>query len=169
MSQPSELRFLPRDMIEDPFGAQIRRPKLVPNYEAQKARASSPAAFHVPVFHGIHNDSTSGREFVDPETKEKKRHLVLARKVAQEIVIPMTSEHLTEYVKHAKAHDLWPANEATAEYCGVPFDPKFGGEHDVAATPQSPADAAVAALTGEAHATEPDHGTAPAAPSHEEH
>lgn len=31
-----------------------------------------------------------------------------------------------EYVKACKDGELWPADEATAAACGVPFDPSFG-------------------------------------------
>jgi hypothetical protein len=36
--------------------------------------------------------------------------------------------HRAELVKAAQDGDLWPADEATAKACGVPFDPTFGGE-----------------------------------------
>ncbi len=37
------------------------------------------------------------------------------------------SSHFNEYVKACKAGDLWAGDLETAEYCGVPFDPSFGG------------------------------------------
>src|SRR5690348_7889985 len=40
-----------------------------------------------------------------------------------------------EYMMACKDGDLWAADEATAKYCGVKFDPKFGGEHDWPAAP----------------------------------
>lgn len=35
---------------------------------------------------------------------------------------------LHEYVQAVKQGDLWAADEATAAYCGVVFDPHFGAE-----------------------------------------
>ncbi len=34
-----------------------------------------------------------------------------------------------EYLTACKDGDLWAADEETAKYCGVKFDPDFGGEH----------------------------------------
>ncbi len=34
-----------------------------------------------------------------------------------------------EYMFAGRDGDLWPADEETASYCGVAFDPHFGGEH----------------------------------------
>ncbi len=36
-----------------------------------------------------------------------------------------------EYMLACKDGDLWAADEATALYCGVKFDPDFGGEYDL--------------------------------------
>ena len=38
-----------------------------------------------------------------------------------------------------QAGDLWPADEETARACGVPFDPKFGGEFASAKKPAADA------------------------------
>lgn len=35
-----------------------------------------------------------------------------------------------EYLLACRNGDLWPADEATAQYCGVKFDPRYGGEHE---------------------------------------
>lgn len=32
-------------------------------------------------------------------------------------------------LKTIKSGGLWPADKETAQYCGVPFDPSFGGEY----------------------------------------
>jgi hypothetical protein len=34
-----------------------------------------------------------------------------------------------EYRDEVQGGALWPADQATAAMCGVPFDPTFGGEH----------------------------------------
>ena len=34
-----------------------------------------------------------------------------------------------EYLMACRDGDLWAADEETAAYCGVKFDPDFGGEH----------------------------------------
>ena len=34
-----------------------------------------------------------------------------------------------EYFHAVAQGDLWPADQATAAMCGVPFDPSFGGEY----------------------------------------
>ncbi len=36
-----------------------------------------------------------------------------------------------EYMNACKDGDLWPADQETADFCGVKFDPSFGGEHAV--------------------------------------
>ena len=43
---------------------------------------------------------------------------------------PQEVQARAEYVSACKDGDLWAADEETAQFCGVPFDPKFGGEHD---------------------------------------
>jgi hypothetical protein len=42
---------------------------------------------------------------------------------------PQTVPARAEYAKACQDKSLWPADQATADYCGVPFDPDFGGEH----------------------------------------
>ncbi len=40
-----------------------------------------------------------------------------------------------EYLWACKDGDLWAADEATAKYCGVKFDPTYGEEHALPAEP----------------------------------
>lgn len=58
---------------------------------------------------------------------------------------PDSVPYRAEYLQALKDGDLWPADKETADYCGVPFDPTFGGEYDhlAAPAPQSSATKAV--------------------------
>lgn len=47
-------------------------------------------------------------------------------------------EYHGEYLKACKDGDLWPADKATADFCGVPFDPTFGGSVKPAAKSEKP-------------------------------
>jgi hypothetical protein len=38
-----------------------------------------------------------------------------------------------EYLLACRDGDLWAADQATADYCGVKFDPTFGGEREAPA------------------------------------
>jgi len=40
-----------------------------------------------------------------------------------------------EYRDEVTGGCLWPADEATAKLCGVPFDPNFGGEYPALSKP----------------------------------
>lgn len=42
-----------------------------------------------------------------------------------------------EYLDEIKAGNLWPADEATAAFCGVKFDPQFGGDHPQLVAPKT--------------------------------
>lgn len=42
---------------------------------------------------------------------------------------PQTVPARGEYLLSCQGGDLWAADEATASYCSVKFDPSFGGEH----------------------------------------
>lgn len=48
-----------------------------------------------------------------------------------------TVEYAAEYVKACADGDLWPADQATADACGVPLDPTFG-EPVLAKKPAAP-------------------------------
>ena len=93
---------------------------MVPDYEAHT---------HVRRFHGWKHDPTLGEEFVvhpgsmlPGETPgARKRH---GAWVGHDEVreVPMSAE----YLRHLRDGDLWPADQATAQAAGVPFDPTFG-------------------------------------------
>ncbi len=143
MPEATILRFLTRDKIEDPFAETPKRqPRLVPHYgnETHPSRRA-------PVFHGMHHDITAGPSFVDAVTKQRKNHGGFVKKVGHVIEIAADDPHVSEYMLHVRRdHDLWPADEATAAYCGVPFDPTFAGEHERTA-PADAGDRLVAAMT----------------------
>lgn len=123
----------------------------VPDYQAQSAGIRR--------FHGWKHDPKLGPEFVDPVTKQKKNHGGYVRQ-SDVVELPVT----TEYIRHLRVGDLWPADEATAQLVGRPFEPDFGGEHPSMApeAKESPAPA------HEEPAPVHDAGPAPA-PAHEEH
>lgn len=85
--------------------------------------------------HGWKHDPTAGDEFIDPETKQKKNHGAFLKHAPDVIVVP----DCVEYRRHLRDKDLWPADQATAQAAGVPFDPSFGDDEDLAHhTPKAP-------------------------------
>jgi len=48
--------------------------------------------------------------------------------------VPAEGEFGAYYRARVKEGGLWPADEATAALCGVPFDAAFGGDYPQAAT-----------------------------------
>lgn len=93
-------------------------------------------------FHGWKLDTTVGKPFVDPDTKQPRRHAVYVKTLGTENVVEIDSEdpHFGEYVRHLRAGDLWPADIATAQMAGVKFDATFGNEHGPDAKAQAKAD-----------------------------
>lgn len=51
---------------------------------------------------------------------------------------PLYQEAWNYYYTAVRDGDLWPADEATARECDVPFDPNFGGEHSAPPVFSSP-------------------------------
>lgn len=71
--------------------------------------------------------------------------------------VPTEVPDVHEYRQHVIEGSLWAADEATAEACGVKFDPTFGGEfkaHERAASTE-PAPELVPAVTEPAEPTPP--------------
>lgn len=65
---------------------------------------------------------------MDASTIDPKLGRGISFKPTDEIVeLAAKGEHATEYMKHVLHGDLWAADEETAAYCGVKFDPSFGG------------------------------------------
>ncbi len=58
-------------------------------------------------------------------------------KVREPVVVVAGSDAATECVLAVVRGDLWPADEATADACGVKFDPKFGGDVELKPAPSS--------------------------------
>lgn len=114
---------------------------MVPHYEAHP---------QVRRFHGWKFDPTLGEEFDHPEHKQRMRMGGFAGH-DNDIEVPDT----VEYRRHLKDGDLWPANQATAQAVGLPFDPTFG-------TPPDAPLAAIEAAEGVEMVAGPDgvaHGT----------
>lgn len=76
---------------------------------------------------GRKKDMTIGHEYRDQESGAMMRTSAFPA-VTEPVEVSDRMEHV-QYVQHG---DLWPADEATAQRCGVKFDPSFGGELDVA-------------------------------------
>jgi len=100
---------------------------MVQHYE-RSAKQGQPASFH-----GWKHDSQLGGEYVDVEfsTKDKKvirRDGGFVKHAPEVIEVPNSVEYRRALVDLS----LWPADQATAQAAGVPFDPFFGGEEDVA-------------------------------------
>lgn len=86
-------------------------------------------------------DGTLGPEFTDPKSGKKMRHGGRVKQVDQPVAIAPDDPYRAEYVRAVREGDLWAADEATARFAGVAFEPHFGGEH--------PATSALAGLSGE--------------------
>ena len=85
---------------------------MVPDYEAHE---------RVRQFHGWKHDPNAGEEFREHATGiVKKQGAWVGHDEAREV--PMRAE----YLRHLREGDLWPADQATAQAAGVPFDPHFG-------------------------------------------
>jgi len=107
---------------------------MVQNYE-RGAVHGQPAAFH-----GWKHDSTLGDEYedverrsVDPKTKAvapgpKRRDGGFVKRCPEVVTVPNS----VEYRRALSDLSLWPADQATAQEAGVPFDPCFGGEEELA-------------------------------------
>lgn len=87
------------------------------------------------LFHGWRHDSTLGEEYRDPEFRDVKTKVGPVRrdggfvKHCPEIIEVPNS---VEYRRALVDKSLWPADQATAQEAGVPFDPTFGGDEDLA-------------------------------------
>jgi hypothetical protein len=108
MSYGGTLRVLPRGTA------------MVPHYEVMHT---------IRKFHGWKHDPALGNEHTDPQTKAVSRQGGFKKIEASSTDHVITLDNTREYRKHLKEGDLWPADEATASECGVPFEPTFGGEH----------------------------------------
>ena len=136
MSDDEVLRFLPRGTAR------------VQDYRALMGSGMNR-------FHGWTLDPTLGKPFVDPHTKQPRRHAVYLKKVGIEQAVSVSTDdpYYGEYIRHIRAGDLWAADLASAQMAGVKFDPDFGGEHDDAA--KAAHEAAVAALVKKHGRTHP--------------
>lgn len=90
---------------------------LVPNYELASAEKRN----------GFIGWSCQpiGPEFVDPETKQTRRHAGFVKRIGHVVEVPARAEYLREL----RDGCLWPADQATARLANVQFDPAYGGEH----------------------------------------
>jgi len=119
-------------MSDQKLRVLARGTALVPKYEAQANRLNSFVGWSCQAI---------GPEFVDPETRQPRRHAGFVKRVGEVVELPVRAE----YLRHLRDRDLWPADEATAQIACVPFDPKYGGEHDDKA--KAARDSEVASLT----------------------
>jgi hypothetical protein len=114
-------------MAKDTLRVLPRGTAMVMHYE-RTARHGQPASYH-----GWKHDSLLGDEYVDPEfsTKDKKvvrRDGGFVKHAPEVIEVPNSVEYRRALVDLS----LWPADQATAQEAGVPFDPTFGGEEELA-------------------------------------
>lgn len=126
MDEP-KLRVLPRGTAR------------VPDYLALCGTPGNPPMRPTNRFHGWTPNRTHGMPFEDPNVRRSPdkppvfvgRHLIHVKKVGLEhaVEIPLDDPYAGEYRLHLRNGDLWPADEFTAQECGVKFDPTFGGEH----------------------------------------
>lgn len=86
---------------------------MVPDYEALP---------RVRRFHGWKHDKEAGDDFTVWGTTEVRRQGAWVGH-DESVAVPST----TEYIRAIRDGDLWPADQATAQRAGVPFDPTFGG------------------------------------------
>lgn len=109
---------------------------MVQHYERMSAAGhGQPASFH-----GWKHDSTLGNEYEDAElrTADRKTGVVkpgptrrdgaFVKHAPDVIVVPNTVEYRRALVDKS----LWPADQATAQIAGVPFDCTFGDEEELA-------------------------------------
>lgn len=73
--------------------------------------------------HRLEAMSSSPRQFIGREWCVFEGRDAL-RPVDGDVEIP----YRAEYASAVKSGALWAADKATADACGVPFDPRFGGE-----------------------------------------
>jgi hypothetical protein len=83
-------------------------------------------------------DGSLGPEFVD-STGRKTNHGGRVKQVDEVVTIAADDPHRSEYMRHLRDGDLWPADEATARAAGIAFEVHFMGEHPgVAAAASKP-------------------------------
>ena len=106
---------------------------LVPDYEALKHPTHS-----VRRFHGWRHDPSHGDLIPEQDGQGRwapsdKRQGAFAKLHDEVVEVPDSAEvrrHLRGDERSAEWDgDLWPADEETALFVDVPFDPTFGGEH----------------------------------------
>lgn len=102
---------------KDTLLVRARGLAMCPDFEAQEARIRR--------FIGRKHDPKAGKAGGWPSTGK-----------AQEV------PNSAEYVMAVQRGELWAADKATADLCGVVFDPTFGGEPVETAPAEKPAKAA---------------------------
>jgi hypothetical protein len=109
MSDPKTLRVLPKGSA------------MVANYEAQENIYSVTRSFIGRPF-----DREAGEDFLDPQTKVKRKTGAFVATPGAVVEVPNRAEYRLHVSRHK---DLWAADQETADACGVAFDAKFGDEH----------------------------------------
>lgn len=82
-------------------------------------------------FIGRKHDRTLGAVFVERDhTGVDNQHRQGGWPASHHPREPDEVPYRAEYLFAIRDGDLWPADKATADICGVPFDPTFGGDYD---------------------------------------
>ena len=92
---------------------------MVPHIESYEAGARR--------FVGRKHDATLGAAFRDDQGVERRQG---GWPPSHSPAEPHEVADRAEYRQHVREGDLWPADKATADACGVKFDPTFGGEYE---------------------------------------
>ena len=102
---------------------------MVPNYEAQENTYGATRSFLGRPF-----DKEAGEDFEEPGTRRALKQGAYVATPGTVVEVPDRAEYRLHVGRHK---DLWAADQATADACGVAFDPQFGDEHPPAAVAKS--------------------------------
>lgn len=112
MATPATLRF------------RARGTALVPNIDLQIARVRGFIGREY--VHVKPSDGPEAAALLSGQTLDKEGGRWMFRAVEEPTELP----YRHEYVKACKDGDLWPADQDTADACGVEFDETFGDEEN---------------------------------------
>jgi hypothetical protein len=112
-------------MAQDTLRVLPRGTAMVPHYE-RMGNVGHGRPVVAP--HGWKHDPNGGPEIVGPQPGQSRTEGAFVKHVPEVIVVP----DCVEYRRHLRDGDLWPADQATAQAAGVPFDPHFGGDEELA-------------------------------------
>jgi hypothetical protein len=78
--------------------------------------------------HGWRHDPSAGPEIVGPKPGQSRTEGAFVKHAPDIITVP----DRVEYRRHLRDGDLWPADQETAQAAGIPFDPSFGDDEELA-------------------------------------